>query len=343
MSSSDTSFGPPRGMRDFYPEEMAVQNALFEAWKTAAQRFGFAQYDACVVETLDLLKRKAGEEIVEQTYFFTDKSNRELALRPEMTPTLARMVAARGSSGYRCRNSRTGPRSASASAWHRPWRTGRSCVRRASARRWPPPSCAFRRKPVARPPLPVEELSDLYGPHLNYTPPGGWHEEAEIALRQQAITDTLVTAGETRLIRRTFDQHLPGLDGIRPLWESFDGDLAKDNIIVVAQVNGNVCRGLVEDGQVFDQHMGCVRNLNGIFAVRGHEVAEGQVRVSEGSVRGADDVPAILLYQPVFTFAVDERVRGVQVGPLEYPSDRFRNIADWYIVTRRVIVNKRQP
>jgi peptide/nickel transport system substrate-binding protein len=57
----------------------------------------------------------------------------------------------------------------------------------------------------------------------------------------------------------------------------------------------------------------------------------------------ADDVPAILLYQPVFTFAVDERVRGVQIGPLEYPSDRFRNVADWYVVTRRVIVSNREP
>jgi peptide/nickel transport system substrate-binding protein len=57
----------------------------------------------------------------------------------------------------------------------------------------------------------------------------------------------------------------------------------------------------------------------------------------------ADDVPAILLHQPVFTFAVDERVRGVQIGPLEYPSDRFRNVADWYIVTRRVTVSNREP
>jgi hypothetical protein len=57
----------------------------------------------------------------------------------------------------------------------------------------------------------------------------------------------------------------------------------------------------------------------------------------------AEQVPAILLHQPVFTFAVDERVRGVQIGPLEYPSDRFRNVADWYIVTRRVTVSKREP
>jgi len=54
-----------------------------------------------------------------------------------------------------------------------------------------------------------------------------------------------------------------------------------------------------------------------------------------------DDVPAILLHQPVYTFAADERVGGVQIGPLEYPSDRFRTVADWYIVTRRVIVSSR--
>jgi peptide/nickel transport system substrate-binding protein len=57
----------------------------------------------------------------------------------------------------------------------------------------------------------------------------------------------------------------------------------------------------------------------------------------------ADEVPAILLHQPVFTFAVDERVGGVQIGPLEYPSDRFRNVSDWYIVTRRVTVSNLEP
>jgi histidyl-tRNA synthetase len=85
-------------MRDFYPEDMAARNAIFDAWKTAAANHGFVPYDACVVEQLSLLRRKAGEEIVEQIYSFTDKSGRELALRPEMTPTLARMVAARQSS-----------------------------------------------------------------------------------------------------------------------------------------------------------------------------------------------------------------------------------------------------
>lgn len=82
-------------MRDFYPEDMTLRNAVFAAWTKAAQQFGFAQYDACVVESLELLKRKSGEEIVEQIYAFQDKSGRALALRPEMTPSLARLIAAR--------------------------------------------------------------------------------------------------------------------------------------------------------------------------------------------------------------------------------------------------------
>jgi histidyl-tRNA synthetase len=82
-------------MRDFYPDEMAVRNAVFAAWSAAARASGFVQYDACVVENLDLLKRKGGEEIADQLYTFQDKSGRDLALRAEMTPTLARMVAAR--------------------------------------------------------------------------------------------------------------------------------------------------------------------------------------------------------------------------------------------------------
>lgn len=82
-------------MRDFYPEDMRLRRRLFDAWHRAARGAGFEEYDACVVENLALLKRKAGEEIVRQIYAFEDKSGRELALRPEMTPTLARLVAAR--------------------------------------------------------------------------------------------------------------------------------------------------------------------------------------------------------------------------------------------------------
>lgn len=89
------NFSAPRGMRDFYPDDMAVRNTIFEAWAVAARRFGFEQYDACVVESLELLKRKGGEEIQDQIYWFKDKSDRELALRAEMTPTLARMIVAK--------------------------------------------------------------------------------------------------------------------------------------------------------------------------------------------------------------------------------------------------------
>ena len=95
MSQQNISFEPPRGMRDFYPEEMAWRNRVFDAWKKAASISGFAPYDACVVESLELLQRKSGEEVTEQIYAFEDKSGRKLALRAEMTPTLARMVAAK--------------------------------------------------------------------------------------------------------------------------------------------------------------------------------------------------------------------------------------------------------
>ncbi len=95
MSAADISFAPVRGMRDFYPEDMLWRNRVFDAWRAAADAFGFQPYDACVVESLDLLQRKSGEEVAEQIYHFEDKSGRRLALRPEMTPTLARMIAAR--------------------------------------------------------------------------------------------------------------------------------------------------------------------------------------------------------------------------------------------------------
>ena len=89
------SFEAPRGMRDFYPADMAWRNRVFGAFRAAADAAGFEPYDACVVESYDLLARKAGEEVGDQIYHFFDKSDRHLALRAEMTPTLARMVAQR--------------------------------------------------------------------------------------------------------------------------------------------------------------------------------------------------------------------------------------------------------
>ncbi len=88
-------FGPPRGMRDFYPEDLAARNNLFNIWRRAAHLHGFEEYDTPVVETEELLIRKGGEDIVRQIYSFEDKSGRRLALRPEMTPSLARLVLTR--------------------------------------------------------------------------------------------------------------------------------------------------------------------------------------------------------------------------------------------------------
>ena len=84
-----------KGFRDFFPEEMAERNHLFETWRRVARRFGFVEYDGPPLELLDLYTKKSGDEIVGQLYNFVDKGGRDVALRPEMTPTLARMMAAR--------------------------------------------------------------------------------------------------------------------------------------------------------------------------------------------------------------------------------------------------------
>ena len=90
--SRSVTFAPPRGTRDFFPEQLLVQRWLFGEWRRAANLHGFKEYDAPVVETEDLYIRKAGEEVTGQLYSFDDKGGRRLALRPEMTPSLARMV-----------------------------------------------------------------------------------------------------------------------------------------------------------------------------------------------------------------------------------------------------------
>lgn len=83
------------GFRDFYPEDLAVRRHITDAWRRVAIRYGFEEYDGPPLEPLELYTAKSGEEIVGQLYHFTDKGGREVSLRPEMTPTLARMVAAR--------------------------------------------------------------------------------------------------------------------------------------------------------------------------------------------------------------------------------------------------------
>ena len=83
------------GFRDFYPDDCAFRNAIFAKWREVAHRYGFVEYDGPPLEPLDLFTKKSGQEIVGQLYAFKDKGDREVALRPEMTPTLARLVTAR--------------------------------------------------------------------------------------------------------------------------------------------------------------------------------------------------------------------------------------------------------
>jgi len=83
-----------KGVRDFYPEDMFIQKHIFERMSKAVEKFGYVEYGASVLEPAELYRAKSGEEIVnEQTYTFTDRGDREVTLRPEMTPTVARMVA----------------------------------------------------------------------------------------------------------------------------------------------------------------------------------------------------------------------------------------------------------
>ena len=83
------------GFREFYPEDLARHNFIFRLWRQTATSFGFAEYDAPVLEPLELYKAKSGDEIEGQLFNFTDKGGREVALRPEMTPTVCRLVGAK--------------------------------------------------------------------------------------------------------------------------------------------------------------------------------------------------------------------------------------------------------
>jgi histidyl-tRNA synthetase len=83
------------GFRDFYPEEFALRAHIQQTWRDVARRFAFVEYDGPPLEPLELYTKKSGDEIVGQLYTFRDKGERDVALRPEMTPTLARMVGAR--------------------------------------------------------------------------------------------------------------------------------------------------------------------------------------------------------------------------------------------------------
>ncbi len=94
MTKLDTS--PYKGVRDFYPEEQFIQNYIFSTWRKTLESYGFVEYGASILESTEIYKAKSGDEIVnEQTYSFKDRGDRDVTLRPEMTPTVARMVAAK--------------------------------------------------------------------------------------------------------------------------------------------------------------------------------------------------------------------------------------------------------
>ena len=84
------------GFRDFFPEDCLRRSYILSRWREVCRRHGFVEYDGPVLESTDLYRKKSGNEIIGQLFNFTDKGEREVAMRPEMTPTLARMVVARG-------------------------------------------------------------------------------------------------------------------------------------------------------------------------------------------------------------------------------------------------------
>lgn len=93
MSSNEFARLP--GFRDFAPEDLAVRSHVFDAWRRVSRRYGFQEYDGPPLEALELYVEKSGEEIVSQLYNFVDKGERQISLRPEMTPSLARILAER--------------------------------------------------------------------------------------------------------------------------------------------------------------------------------------------------------------------------------------------------------
>ncbi|MFZ2664150.1 MAG: histidine--tRNA ligase [Patescibacteria group bacterium] len=92
--SKNITIQPYKGSRDFYPEDMKTRNFIFNTWKKVCKSYGYEEYDGPFIESFDLYAAKSGEELVnEQLYSFEDRGKRKVAIRPEMTPTLARMVA----------------------------------------------------------------------------------------------------------------------------------------------------------------------------------------------------------------------------------------------------------
>jgi len=93
---STLSSQPYRGTRDFYPKDKRIQNYIFSTWRKVSESYGYEEYGASILEPLEIYAAKSGQELAnEQTYSFVDRGGRTVAIRPEMTPTVSRMVAAR--------------------------------------------------------------------------------------------------------------------------------------------------------------------------------------------------------------------------------------------------------
>ena len=94
--SKNVSTESYKGVRDFFPEDQSIQDYIFFVWESTLESFGYEKYNASVLEPTELYIAKSGEEIVnEQTYNFKDRGDRDVTLRPEMTPTVARMISAK--------------------------------------------------------------------------------------------------------------------------------------------------------------------------------------------------------------------------------------------------------
>lgn len=89
------TFRTVKGFRDFFPEDCALRNYIFDTWRQVARSYGFVEYEGPLVESTDLYKKKSGDEITSQLFCFEDKGGRNISLRPEVTPSLARMATAR--------------------------------------------------------------------------------------------------------------------------------------------------------------------------------------------------------------------------------------------------------
>ena len=87
---------PYKGTRDWYPEDMRLRNYIFAKWRDIVRRYGYEAYDAPLLEPVDVYAAKSGQELVtEQTYQFIDRGERHVAIRPEMTPSVSRMIGAK--------------------------------------------------------------------------------------------------------------------------------------------------------------------------------------------------------------------------------------------------------